>query len=317
MNGPLSMYSLKPLVYFTNPVDLTPTMYGMKNIYWRSNFNYRGENSLQDSLPNVLEQGSTSEVEDLKKRQEEILKQLAFLKEQMLFLREELTKGATNVKLSVESNCNLTVSSSHLRTTNNPHWDGLAGEMVINASPDNPPYSLLAVNRLWPEALRLQVVCHTHSSLVSLSPHLSCFSSLFFTPGPNVKARLIWSNMGPDCELVVSPISHCPIRGEVNVLRFLHRSINGSGDPISDTQLDHILDVCHRLTHAQSQRDRQVNVRMLNSLLGRSSWLGGEKVSVADVAAWSAIKRSPGIDLSQNMARWNDQCTQAFLVDAA
>ncbi|XP_054275162.1 aminoacyl tRNA synthase complex-interacting multifunctional protein 2 isoform X3 [Macrosteles quadrilineatus] len=251
MNGPLSMYSLKPLVYFTNPVDLTPTMYGMKNIYWRSNFNYRGENSLQDSLPNVLEQ------------------------------------------------------------------DGLAGEMVINASPDNPPYSLLAVNRLWPEALRLQVVCHTHSSLVSLSPHLSCFSSLFFTPGPNVKARLIWSNMGPDCELVVSPISHCPIRGEVNVLRFLHRSINGSGDPISDTQLDHILDVCHRLTHAQSQRDRQVNVRMLNSLLGRSSWLGGEKVSVADVAAWSAIKRSPGIDLSQNMARWNDQCTQAFLVDAA
>jgi len=316
MNGPITMYNLKPLVHFPDPVELTPTMYGMKNIY-STNFSSSVVTRPLQSLPNILEQKSNSEVEDLRKRQEGILKQLNFLKEQMLSLREELSKGAPCQKFPDEMNNNLSETISQKDICVKPQWNGVAGEIVISVSPEHPPYSLLALNRLWADVLRLNVVCHTHSSVVSLPPHLSCFSRLSLTNSPNVQARLIWTSMGPDCELAVSPVSHSRIRGEINVLRFLHRSIYGFSDPIDDVQLDHILDVCHRLAHSHTLRDKQMNVRALNALLGRSRWLGGDNMSVADVAAWSVIKSTPGVELSQNMTRWNTLCAQAFDIGGA
>lgn len=65
-------------------------------------------------------------------------------------------------------------------------------EIVVFASPENPPYSLLAVNQLWPEVLRLHVSCHNHSSIDALPSHLDVFSTLSLTSNPNLKIRLIW-----------------------------------------------------------------------------------------------------------------------------
>lgn len=60
------------------------------------------------------------------------------------------------------------------------------------ASPDWPPYSLLAVNNLWGGILRLRITCHIHSSVSYLPSHLAEFNSLNNTVAPNLSLRLIW-----------------------------------------------------------------------------------------------------------------------------
>lgn len=52
MNGPMIMYDLKPVVQFSDTVELTPTMYRMKNIIFSSTL------GSQDSsiFPNISEQ---------------------------------------------------------------------------------------------------------------------------------------------------------------------------------------------------------------------------------------------------------------------
>uniref|UniRef100_A0A1B6JPP6 AIMP2 thioredoxin-like domain-containing protein n=2 Tax=Homalodisca liturata TaxID=320908 RepID=A0A1B6JPP6_9HEMI len=317
MNGPMSMYKLKPVVHFPDSINITDTMYKMKNIY-SSNINPSEETySITNGLPNVLEQvnkllkKSPVEVEELKKRQEAILKQLTYLKEQMLALREEL--GKKNSSSDPPSSVSKKISPSHTNIAKEVSWDGVIKEVVLHASPDSPPYSLLAINLLWPDVLRLQVTCHSHSSVQTLPPHLTAFSALAATPAPTLQVRLIWKQMGQDCELVISPLSHCAIRGEVNLLRYLYRTISTpSDDLLSDLKLDSTLDICHRLVHARTLRDKQLQVRALNARLGKSTWLGGEEMGIADLAAWSALRTVSKVDLSQNMSKWQSRCCAAI-----
>lgn len=127
---------------------------------------------------------------------------------------------------------------------------------------------------------------------------------------PYLKCLLF--SVGPDCELVVSPLTHCPIRGEVNLLRYLNRSLTAPQDPVSEVQLDSLLDVCYRLSHAHTVRDKQLAVRTLNTRLGQAQWLLGEVLSLADVAAWSALRAISGVELSQNMSKWQSRSEYAF-----
>lgn len=73
-----------------------------------------------------------------------------------------------------------------------PLQNGVIGEIVLHASPENPPYSLLAVNQLWPDVLRVRVTCHAHSSVSSLPASLDVFAPLAATPQPTLSIRLIW-----------------------------------------------------------------------------------------------------------------------------
>ncbi|XP_046688240.1 uncharacterized protein LOC124373975 [Homalodisca vitripennis] len=120
MNGPMSMYKLKPVVHFPDSINITDTMYKMKNIY-SSNINPSEETySITNGLPNVLEQKSPVEVEELKKRQEAILKQLTYLKEQMLALREEL--GKKNSSSDPSSLVSKKISPSHTNIAKEVSW---------------------------------------------------------------------------------------------------------------------------------------------------------------------------------------------------
>ena len=38
-----------------------------------------------------------------------------------------------------------------------------------------------------------------------------------------VRVTLIWSDVGRDCELMVSPLAQTLVKGEVNVLRYFSR----------------------------------------------------------------------------------------------
>lgn len=54
MNGPLSMYKLKPLVDFPDKLNITSTMYKMKNVYGQQTSS--GTKLENTALPDVLEQ---------------------------------------------------------------------------------------------------------------------------------------------------------------------------------------------------------------------------------------------------------------------
>lgn len=147
-----------------------------------------------------------------------------------------------------------------------------------------------------------------------IHPVLNCVKVIHMLQRPSPKSilKMLLFSVGPDCELVVSPLTHCPIRGEVNLLRYLNRSLTAPQDPVSEVQLDSLLDVCHRLGHAHTVRDKQLAVRTLNTRLGQAPWLLGEVLSLADVAAWSALRAISGVELSQNMSKWQSRSEYAF-----
>lgn len=103
-----------------------------------------------------------------------------------------------------------------------------------------------------------------------------------------------------------------PIRGEVNLLRYLGRlGLNSLGYPSEDAQttiqIDSSLDTCHRLLHVRTVKEKAALYRNLNAKLGRSTYFGGENINIIDIAAWSALKQidiNAAQDLTQNMAKW-------------
>lgn len=296
MNGPVTMYKVKPAFQLPNGLDISTSMYKMKNIHG-SNFISSAES--QDKLPNIMEQIPLPEVVSLESRQEAILQQLLLLKDQMAALRSELNRYCCPPK-KVAFRPNL-------------QENGVVRDIVVNANPENPPYSLLLINKLWPESLNLNVNCYTHSSVKERPTNLGYFENIQ-AENPDaveLKVTLVWKNVSSDCEFIVSPLNQCGIRGEVNLLRFLHRCMQPKNDIIEETKLDTILDTCHRLTHSRTVREKQAMIRSLNAALGKSDWLGGEAMNVADIAAWSAVSNCKDMELTKNMSKWMVRCSVA------
>lgn len=103
-----------------------------------------------------------------------------------------------------------------------------------------------------------------------------------------------------------------PIRGEVNILRHFARLgmkplDYPSEDAVTTVQTDAVLDICHRLLHVRTVKEKTALFRNLNAKLGRASYFGGEDINISDIAAWSVLKQvrvNPKQDLSQNVASW-------------
>ena len=71
---------------------------------------------------------------------------------------------------------------------------------MVNASPENIPYGLLALKKLWIDRLNLQVECFTHSTIPKLSEEAINFQNQItsFEPKrenlPRIMVTLIWKN---------------------------------------------------------------------------------------------------------------------------
>jgi aminoacyl tRNA synthase complex-interacting multifunctional protein 2 len=72
----------------------------------------------------------------------------------------------------------------------------LLTDIVINASPDAIPYSLLTLKNLWKDRLNIEIQCYTHSTVASLSEEAKNFQNLVqnnqTTKLPKLKVVLIW-----------------------------------------------------------------------------------------------------------------------------
>lgn len=296
------MYDLKPILKPVH-VELPTCMYPMKPIINRSG-TMTAEST--EDLPEVLV---------LAAKQEKVLKQLAELREQLVSMR-------TDLKL-----CNKPAQSSQQVTSSKPAQckqqskkiepidPSYLQDFVVNASPENIPYGLLALKKLWIDRLNLQVECYTHSTIPQLTEEALAFQNAITSVDqklenlPRIKVTLIWKNVGTYTEMITSPTAYVPICGEVNILRFLSRcgpsefNYERNDDVV---EVDSILDTCYLLINKQNLKDKKQVLKLLSSKLGKTPSFGGDELTLCDIAATSAIKqlqKSLNKDINPNMTK--------------
>lgn len=295
------MYKLRPIVSHdeTLPVP-SHNMYRIKPIQEAS-----GQAQGQSSSAT----GSKGDMASLEGRQEEILIKLAKLKTDIEDLRLILRQPSQ-------------VSAAPITPagTCQPHPElAECQDIVVYASPEHAPYSLLGLTRLWGASCPVELSNHTHSSVKEAPAFAGSFCNSV-NGIPQIRITLIWKDVGAETELVINPVKHLSIRGETNILRFLSRvgpsnlSYENSSDLIQTTQLDEVLDNCQRLARSHTVKEKQAIVRSFNSSLGKTEWMCGQpKVSIVDLAVWSVVKQlGSSATLIQTMSKWMERCDRLF-----
>ncbi|KAF5283151.1 hypothetical protein FQR65_LT02663 [Abscondita terminalis] len=307
MNGPVKMYKTCQIIQHDLKVELPVCMYRMKNIHANKSddgplgdhvSSFRDSADISKQVKQFLKSfRSSPEMSTLIDRQQRILQQLDDLRQQMLKLKNDLC--TPNI-----------VESTVTATTKPPQIPNI----VLNVSPEHPPYSLLVVKKLCSKSFNIAVSNHLHSTISQL-PEISVqfIKDLESFPInqslPTYTLRLIWKMVEPSLELLVSQV---PIIGEPNMLRFLARLMPDllRYETEKDVfEIDSTLDLCYSLVRAKSKTERLGLIQSLNKKLGKSQFLcGHSEMTIADVAASSAIKQVALNEITQNMTKWLQRC---------
>ncbi|XP_012254813.2 aminoacyl tRNA synthase complex-interacting multifunctional protein 2 isoform X1 [Athalia rosae] len=307
MSGAMTMYALKPIVSMPGEICIPKTMYKMKNIQ-EIQQQQLSKHASQESkiVSDITEQvikflkSPLPEIVDLEIRQEKILVQLAELKKQVSNLCAILNN-------SNQSKC-FSTSAQIIQ-------ERVDIDFVVNANPCRPPFSILALQKLWKDT-DINISSHIHSSLSTQTPQFPSEPKNFNSTNNRIDLTLIWKNVS-DLEVVISGVHGNPLLGEVNLLRYLSRSIASHNyehiSPVESTKIDAVLDLCHGLSFQESHKDVQSSFSVLGRKLGNGEWLlGSIEPSIADVAAWSAIKRLGSGKLPANLNSWFKRCDDTF-----
>lgn len=304
INFDKKMYDLKPILKPVH-VELPTCMYPMKPVIQHGVA--MADQSSTEDLP---------EIQALAVKQEKILKQLAELREQLVSMRTDLKVCNKLAQPSAQTAPAKTGAKSKPQTTKvEPINASYLQDFVVNASPENIPYGLLALKKLWIDRLNLQVECFTHSTIPKLNEEAVHFQNQItsFEPKlenlPRILVTLIWKNVGTYTEMITSPTAYVPICGEVNILRFLSRCGPSEfnyerNDDVAE--VDSILDTCYQLINKQNVKDKKQVLKTLSSKLGKTPSFGGSDVSLCDIAATSAIKqvqKALAKDINPNVAK--------------
>lgn len=304
------MYALKPVLKPVQ-VDLPSCMYAMKPVI--------GSGTTGSSSSASQNSNDQETLQLLAAKQEKVLKQLAELREQLVSMKTELKLCSKPAQPSAgagsatsQSGAKVDAKPQKIEPINLSYLQ----DFVVNACPENIPYGLLALKKLWINRLNLQVECFTHSTVPKLSEEALHFQKVItgLEPKvenlPRIKVTLIWKNVGTYTEMITSPTAYVPICGEVNILRFLSRcGPNEFNYERQDdlTEADSILDTCYLLINKQNVKDKKQILKTLNSKLGKVSCFGAAgQISLCDIAATSAIKQVHqvlGKDINPNMAK--------------
>jgi len=166
--------------------------------------NKASETSAISSEASSLE--SDNAVKSLEERQLEIIKKLEKLRD---------------VIIAIHSSSIMSLGVGPCEPCPLPNFS----DVVINADPRSPPYSVIFFKSMFSKfcGYNVSITTHLHSSYKkNLPPNLDIFNS----PANDKTAfniTLIWRNLDHNCELMMSPIHQTPIRGEANVCRFFSR----------------------------------------------------------------------------------------------
>jgi len=285
------MYDLKPVFDLDAKVDIPDCMYRLPVIQSSKHIESVGGFGSGDSpTPCALAA--------LAARQDNIIARLEQLKEQVNAYQKSLGLPTTSA------------SPSELPSK--------TADLVVKCPPSRPPHSLpLLLNLLSAAGVPVHTSQHTHSSCGGgLPDHLSTFLKPTEVPRSKASLRLtvIWCEEGSgDCQLLVSPLTQLPIRGEVNLLRYIARlypNVLSYEGPSCTTQ-DEFLDNVHRL-YWGGARSRAATFHQLTSNLSATKNLAGVKPGASDLALFSAVVnlKLQG-DLSSEAKNWFDSFGKA------
>merc|ERR1719300_820594 len=182
-------------------------------------------------------------------------------------------------------------------------------DIVIRCSPSYPAFTLKSIySMLTANGYAVHATSHTHCSVNSLPPNVQSFLPITDIPRSSAQVRitLIWSEVGKDCELMVSPLVQTSIKGESNILRYFSRLFPTIFPYESLSNLmavDNMLDSVSSLLWA-TPKERQPIMRTLAVNLVNGSYLAGS-LSIADLALYSAIRQMNfEKDLQPDLMKW-------------
>uniref|UniRef100_A0A3P9HDL2 Aminoacyl tRNA synthetase complex interacting multifunctional protein 2 n=1 Tax=Oryzias latipes TaxID=8090 RepID=A0A3P9HDL2_ORYLA len=309
----MPMYQVKPICGGDIKVDLPTCMYKLPNFHAQQQGNScNSEHALQNGEVDPA-------VKALEARQDEILRKLYELKAAVEGLAKTVTTPDADLDLTVSSS--LSSQSSTALFTGTTDLDALLGkdlgalrDIVINANPAQPPLTLLVLHRLLCERYRVLSTVHVHSSVSSVPPQLlSCLGPRH----PDSHSRhmfqlgftLIWKDV-PKLQMKFSVRNMCPIDGEANVARFLFKLLAPyPSEPALATLVDSWVDAAFFQLAEGSSEERAAALRDLGSALGRSAWLSGPELSLADVACYCCVLQSGSAPSAPaNVRRWIKSC---------
>jgi len=299
------MYALKPVFDLDATVPVPDCMYRLPVI--QSSEPIEGVGG-QEVVPSALAA--------LSSRQDAILERLHSLQEQVTAYQKSqglptttttIKQSSTSSRLAQLKSTMATVEAMFGSSPSSRPVAPMSGflsescgrtpDLVVWCSASRPAHSLpKLVDLLQGAGLSVFTSCHIHSSIPSPKQKSSLLSFLPTTTAARATAQvrltLIWTDLGRDCELVVSPITQSVIRGEVNVLRYLAR-LFPSVLPYetADVHLqDQLLDSVHSLAWAQP-KDKQPLLRQFATRLTKSPYLAGSSIGASDLSLFSVIKQ--------------------------
>ncbi|KAM6156298.1 aminoacyl tRNA synthase complex-interacting multifunctional protein 2 isoform 3-T3 [Rhynchocyon petersi] len=199
---------------------------------------------------------------------------------------------------------------------------GALKDIVINANPAEPPFSLLVLHRLLCDRYRVLSTVHTHSSVRNVPGNLlTCFGEQTRKQSRHeyqLGFTLIWKNV-PKTQMKFSVQTMCTIEGEGNIARFLFSLFGQKHDAVSLTLIDSWVDVAIFQLKEGSSKEKATVFRAMNSALGKTPWLVGHELTVADVVLWSVLRQTGGASgtLPTNVERWLKACENLAAFNAA
>lgn len=104
-----------------------------------------------------------------------------------------------------------------------------------------------------------------------------------------------------------------PVIGECNIARYLARLLSpsyDSSDALNSTRVDALVDLADgQLTNGASQKGDFL--KAVGAQLGKSQWMLGDDLTLADIVLWSAVHQSKQVGKApDDVRRWIDRCNQ-------
>ena len=236
----------------------------------------------------------------LEKRQESLNQMMSSLKQEMTLLKQRRSGSART-----------TPEPSRLSTIQPPP---VPIDAVIKCNPDRPPTATLLVFSHLQQFTAVSWRSMSHSSLSS--PYALCSSLMQHvhkSNKPKLVLTLIWIGKPGESTLQVSN-HQTPVYCDHNIARYLCRLYadslyEGQGAELA-TEMDQWINALSMQLLAGSSKERQSVIKTLNVHFGKSRWLVGDQISLADIVAFSLLTNQQvlsEVKLQKNVTEWIKQ----------
>jgi hypothetical protein len=188
-------------------------------------------------------------------------------------------------------------------------------EITIIVDPQHPPYAVLALIQMMTEYMGINVSSHSHSTSKTPKELTNVLSALKQQSTPSCNVRLIWKKVELGVELILSPLSHIKLIGEVTAVRYLSRLLEShckelrllENVPVEcSAQLDHWMDKAH-IQLINDPKKTLVLLQALDDQLKTQSYLVGNAISIADYCMFSVLARL-NHKFTRNIDNWYQKC---------